>query len=246
VADITPAAPPRDNGKTPATLLRRLHDGLDPLAWDEFFRRYWSLIFACARRRGCSDHTAEEIVQDVMLNVFEQKDVFHYDPARGRFRNWLGKLVRNEVAQRRRRPSERVRAPGGKSESRTIEPEADGTGPEKAWEDAFEEALLLVLLDVVRREMSARAYLAFELYTLYDLPGAKVAEYTGLSRNGVYRAHKRALRRLRELGATYRKDGQLGERIKQALRSRPNAILERSLTTRIEKTMRSRREFFRS
>ena len=60
-----------------------------------------------------------------MLNVFEQKDVFHYDPARGRFRDWLGKLVRNKVAQRRRRPSERVRAPGGKSDFGPIEPEAN-------------------------------------------------------------------------------------------------------------------------
>lgn len=221
---------------------------MDPLAWDEFFRRYWSLIFAFARRRGCSDHTAEEIVQDMMLSVFEQKDVFHYDPARGRFRDWLGKLVRNKVAQRRRHPSERVRARGGQSDFAVIEPEADvepgraklDAVPDTAWEDAFEEALLLVLLDVVRRGMSARAYLAFELYTLYDLPGAKVAEYTGLSRNGVYRAHKRALRRLRELGAQYRHDGQLGERVKQALRSRPDAAVERSLTTHIEKTMRSR------
>ncbi len=218
---------------------------MDPLAWDEFFRRYWSLIFAFARRRGCSDHTAEEIVQDVMLNVFEQKDVFHYDPARGRFRDWLGKLARNKVAQRRRQPSERVRARGGESDFAAIEPQAgvlsgDGAQPETAWEATFEEALLLVLLDVVRREMSARAYLAFELYALYDLPGAKVAEYTGLSRNGVYRAHKRALGRLRELGATYRKDGQLGEHVKQAMRSRPDAAVERSLTTRIEKTMRSR------
>ena len=67
-----------------------------------------------------------------------------------------------------------------------------------------------------------------------------VAEYTGLSRNSVYRSHKRALGRLKQLGATYRNDGQLGERVKQAMRSRPDAAVERSLTARIEKTMRSR------
>ena len=240
MAEFTPAAPPDDNSKTSVTLLGRLHDGLDPLAWDEFLRRYWPLIFTFARRRGCSAHTAEEVVQDVMLNVFEQRDLFQYDPARGRFRDWLGKVVRNRVAQRRRQPSERIRALGGKSDFGTIESEADETKAETAWENTFEEALLLVLLDIVRREMNARAYLAFELCALHDLPGAKVAEYTGLSRNGVYRAHKRALGRLKELGATYRKDGQLGEHVKQALRSRPDAAIERSLTTRIEKTMRSR------
>ncbi len=228
------------NSKTRATLLRRLCDGSDPLAWDEFFGRYWTLIYGFARHRGCSDHTAEEIVQDVMLKVFEQRDLFNYDPARGRFRDWLGTLVRNKVAQRRRGPAERVRAQGGDAQINRAEPEAPQSDPDAAWEAAFEQTLLLVLLDVLRREMDPRAYLAFELYTLYDLPGGKVAKYTGLSRNGVYRAHKRALRRLRELGAAYRKDGQLGERIKRAIRSRPQAAVERSLSTRIEKTMRSR------
>ena len=79
---------------TRPTLLKRLGDGADPLAWDEFFDRYWRLIYAFARRRGCSDHTAEEVVQEVMLAVFQQQDVFSYDPARGRFRDWLGAVVR--------------------------------------------------------------------------------------------------------------------------------------------------------
>jgi len=228
------------NTKTQVTLLKRLRDASDPLAWEEFFQHYWPLIYGFARHRGCSDHTAEEIVQDVMLKVFEQRDLFHYDPARGRFRDWLGTLVRNAVAQRRRGPSERIRALGGDPELPCPEPESRDPGPDALWENAFEETLLLLLLDVVRREMNPRAYLAFELYALYELPGAKVAEYTGLSRNGVYRAQKRALRRLSELGAAYRNDGQLGQRIRQAVRSRPNAAIERSLSTRIEKTMRSR------
>ena len=71
------------NSNTRVTLLERLRDGSDALAWDEFFDRYWRLIFASAKRRGCSEHTAEEIVQDVMLAVFENKHVFRYDPAQG-------------------------------------------------------------------------------------------------------------------------------------------------------------------
>jgi hypothetical protein len=53
------------NGKTRATLLDRLRDGRDALAWDELFERYRPLIYSFARHRGCSGRSAEEVVQDV-------------------------------------------------------------------------------------------------------------------------------------------------------------------------------------
>jgi RNA polymerase sigma factor (sigma-70 family) len=239
VVEFSLADASASHSKTRATLLARLQNGSDAYAWEEFFQRYWHLIYAYARRCNCSEHTAEEVVQDVMLKVFEQKDVFQYDPARGRFRDWLGTVVRNKVAEIRRRPSERIRAAGDDSDLKHIEPQAADAEPYDVWENAFEEALLLVLLDVVRGEMSPRAYLAFELFTLQEIPGAKVAKHTGLTRNGVYRAHKRALQRLKELGAGYLDDGQLSECIKQSFRSRPNAAIEQSLTTRVEKAMQS-------
>ena len=116
-----------------------------------------------------------------MLKVFEQKDLFRYDPARGRFRAWLGTLVANRVADFRRKPSERVRASGDDSHGDPLENVAEASACEDDWNAAFEQSLLLVLLDVVRHEMSPRAYLAFELSTLHGLPGDKVAQHTGLT-----------------------------------------------------------------
>lgn len=225
---------------TPTTLLKRLREGGDVLAWDEFFQRYWRLVFTFARRRGCSDHTAEEIVQDVMLTVFEKRDVYRYDPERGHFRDWLGTLVRNKVADHRRRPSGRIRGRGGDPDITVTEPEADDASPDDIWEAAFEESLLAVLLDVIRREMNPRTYQAFELFALCQVPAAKVAATTGLTPNAVYQARKNVFRRLAELGSTYRDAGQLDERVKQALRSRPSSAVEQSLTDRIAKTLRSR------
>jgi RNA polymerase sigma-70 factor (ECF subfamily) len=228
------------NTKTRATLLERLGDGADRLAWDEFFDRYWRLIYAAATRRGCSEHTAEEIVQEVMLAVFEKREVFRYDPAQGRFRDWLAALVRNKVAEHRRRPGGRIRARGGDSSVDLLERQAADARPEAVWEAAWEEALLVALLELVRREVNPRTYQAFELFTLHEMRGAQVARITGQSRNAVYLARKKVFARLKQLGAPYRTNGQLGRRLKQALQSQPDAAVERPLTIRVAKTMQSR------
>jgi RNA polymerase sigma factor (sigma-70 family) len=227
---------------TRVTLLERLRDGSDPLAWDEFFAQYWRLIYSAAQARGCSPHTAEEVVQDVLLAVFEHRDVFRYDPAKGRFRDWLCAVVRSKVAEIRRRPADRIRGVGGDGPAEIADIEADDGLADEAWETAFEQSLLVVLLDTIRRRMNPRTYQAFELFTLGKLSGAEVARVTGLTRNAVYQARKTVLKRLGELGQTYRDNGRLPEQIKRALESSPDAQVERSLTRRITQSMQSRQE----
>lgn len=228
------------NSKTRITLLERLRNGTDQLSWEDFFARYWPLIFSSAKFRGCSDNTAEEVVQDVMLVVFQQKDVFRYDPERGRFRDWLGTVVKNKVAEHRRRPAERERPVDPGQDQALGQIASEDLGPDEAWEAAYENALLTVLLDRVRQETNPKTYLAFELSALGELSGKQVSELTGMSRNAVYKSYKRVLKRLTELGASYRDDGQLNQQVKEALRLRPPATVERTVYERIEKTMQSR------
>ena len=227
------------DNKTNVTLLERLRQGTDALAWQEFSDRYWRLIFTVAKRRGCSDHTAEEVVQEVMVEVFRQRDTFSYDPAQGRFRDWLGTVVRNLVAKYRRGPAQRIRGRGGDAD--LPEPEAGDGSPDDAWDAEYEQAMLAVLLDVVRREVTPDTYQAFELVAIRGLSGDKAAEITGLSRNAVYLARKRGFERLQALGAPYRNSGQLHQCVKETLAMRPKCDVERSMITRLEQTMRSRR-----
>jgi RNA polymerase sigma-70 factor (ECF subfamily) len=230
------------HSNTRLTLLESLREGTDPQAWEEFFGRYWPLIYGYAKQGGCSDHSAEDIVQDVLATVFQQRSVFRYDPQRGRFRSWLGKVVRNKIAEHRRRPNQRVRPLGGDSSAALAWQNADGDSPEAAWEAAFERNLLTALLDVLQAEMAPQRFQAFELFVFSDLSASEVAEITGLTRHGVYNARRAAFKRLEELGQPYRERGELTARIKRAIESSPDASVERSLTSRMQRTMRSRQE----
>ncbi len=91
-----------------------------------------------------------------MLTVFQGRRVFQYDPSRGRFRDWLATVVRNAVARQRRAPAQRIRGKGGEGGPGAIEPDASLPAPEDDLQAAYEDGLLGVLLDVVRRETAER------------------------------------------------------------------------------------------
>lgn len=222
---------------TRASLLDRLKDGADALTWREFFDRYWRVLYAFARRRGASDHTAQDVVQEVMLTVFRQRHVFRYDPARGRFRDWLCAVARNALAAVRRNPQGRraLTLSDDLKDSAPAAPAEDA--PDAMWQETFERTLVVALLDVVRSEVEPRTYQAFELTALHGLRAAEAARLTGLTRNAVYLARRRVLQRLRELGGPYRDDGHLGREVKAALELSPGPEIERGMTTRVETAM---------
>jgi RNA polymerase sigma-70 factor, ECF subfamily len=230
------------DGDTQVTLLDRLREAPDPLAWQDFFDRYWRTIFALARHLGCQDQSADDVVQEVLLALFQQRHVFRYDPARGRFRDWLAAVVRNTVARRRRRREDRLRGRGHAPGESSAEPLDDQPAADAACQAAFEDALLGTILDIARREVSPQTYQAFELAVLHDMPGALVAKVTGLSRNAVYKARARVLERLQELGLAYGRSGQLTARLKQVLHTRPPAAVQRSIVSRIEESVRAQWE----
>jgi RNA polymerase sigma factor (sigma-70 family) len=212
------------------------------MAWNDFFTCYWPVVFAYARHRGCSEHTAEEIVQEVMLKVFQKRDVFRYEPAQGRFRNWLHRIVNNQVAEFRRRPSERIRAQGGDSMAALMECAAEESRPDPAWDEAFDRAVLAALVHAVQRQTNPRDFVAFELTVLQDRAPGDVARLLGMSRNMVYKARRRVLQQLRQLAGDYADEGRLCRQVREALESLPDAAIGRSLSGQLAETIESGRK----
>jgi RNA polymerase sigma-70 factor (ECF subfamily) len=223
-------------------LLERIRDAADAPAWEDFWRHYGALIFTFAKRRGCSDATAQDVVQDVMFEVFKGREVLHYDPAKGRFRDWLGGVVRHRVFRRRQAPGERIRAAGGSCDQVLADQSEPVAAADHEWQELFDDAVLDVLLNTVRDEVSPATYQAFELTMIQDLPGAEVARATGLSRNAVYLARKRVLKRLRELGVLHRTRKQLAEQVQRVLVSHLPGDVERTLASSLDESLRRRRE----
>ena len=91
---------------TRRSLVERLVNLEDRRRWQEFFERYWKLIYGVARRAGLSDAEAQDVVQETVITV--AKNISKYERTAGSFQNWLLHITRWRIADQFRK-----RAPGG-------------------------------------------------------------------------------------------------------------------------------------
>jgi RNA polymerase sigma-70 factor (ECF subfamily) len=82
---------------THPSLLARVRDPQDAEAWREFEARYRDLIRRYCRKRGLQQADAEDVSQTVLLALSRALKRFHFDPRRGRFRDYLGRVVHHAI-----------------------------------------------------------------------------------------------------------------------------------------------------
>jgi RNA polymerase sigma-70 factor (ECF subfamily) len=82
---------------TSNTLLERLRDRGDRVAWRTFEERYSPLIKRWGRSIGLNTTDADELSQEVFLTL--AKKVESYDRSKGRFRTWLKTVTINKFRE---------------------------------------------------------------------------------------------------------------------------------------------------
>jgi len=110
-----------DPGPADEVLVGRLR-GRDLEAFETLYDRYADLVFSVALRVVSDRHVAEDVMQDVYLQLWRRPEQF--DAARGTFRTWLLSVTRNRSIDERRAVTRRLRhaAPASRTgEEETIE-----------------------------------------------------------------------------------------------------------------------------
>src|SRR5262245_44229902 len=80
---------------TSVSLLERLRRPRDAEAWARFVALYTPLLLAWAHRLGLQPADAADLVQDVLVLLFQKLPEFTYDPGKS-FRHWLHVVLRNK------------------------------------------------------------------------------------------------------------------------------------------------------
>jgi RNA polymerase sigma factor (sigma-70 family) len=176
------------------------HGGAE--AWERFYNMYSRVLLSFARRQGCDEHAALDVVQETLMVVLRKLPDFEYDADRGRFRNWLISIVSNKVCESRRRARldrlVSLDAPleNGQSFADMLaadQPDVAGK-IEQDWRQALlEEALRQVLEDPRTNADTVAIFraVAMEGRTLSD-----VAKQFRMKENAIYQIKHRIMTRL--------------------------------------------------
>jgi RNA polymerase sigma-70 factor (ECF subfamily) len=182
---------------TRPSLLLRLRDARDSDAWNTFTAVYGPLIHNYSRRKGLSVADSEEVAQKVFLRLVQSLGTFEYQPKRGRFRDWLGTIVRHEIIRQWHQQQRQVEGADTVRDERVLEG-IEARVEDTAWNEAFHAQVLREALARSRLHFAEPTWRAFEGVWLHNRPALEVARELGQQPPWVYLAKTRVLKRLWE------------------------------------------------
>lgn len=172
---------------TPPSLLLRLRDSRDRTAWETFTEVYSPLVYNFCRMRKLQPSDAADVTQEVLLRVSKGIHNLDYDRKQGLFRDWVARIVSNEV---RRHFSK-------KSEFASLSADWDSAGADDLWNDHFHQHIFSTAVDRCRPHFSEQTWELFDRSWMQQQPAQEVAVQLGVDVAKVYVARSRILKRLR-------------------------------------------------
>jgi RNA polymerase sigma-70 factor, ECF subfamily len=186
---LSPAVP-----DTSWSLLRSVQDG-SPEGWSRLVFLYAPVLARWCRRAGLQDADADNVVQEVFVTLARHIISFRSDRGSGRFRAFLATVARTRIADHHRREGRRPVQLDAAACQFLKDPAPDGTQVDAV----FRDLELRRALDVVRSEVAASTWEAFQRTVLEEQAAAEVATVLGLTVGAVRLARFRVLRKLRGL-----------------------------------------------
>jgi RNA polymerase sigma factor (sigma-70 family) len=182
---------------TRPSLLVRIRDLRDEMAWGEFAQLYTPLIYRFARQSGLQDADASLVTQDVLVTVARTIHRFEYNRKTGSFRGWLKVVTRSRLTDFLRAQDREVQGTGDTGMLHAIDEQPDASQPD-LWEREFRRTLFEWAVDRIRCDFEDTTWRAFWQTSVDDRETVEVAEELGLSVGAVYIARSRVLARLRK------------------------------------------------
>lgn len=193
---------------TQTHLLWAVRDTHNREAWVSFYRIYGTMVSHFVRRLGLSEAEADDATQEVLLAAHKSLQEGLYDPAKGRFRNWLYGIARKRalVALRARARRTRVQSTAQEEGADLLDALEDKHADESArevWQREWRYAILEEAMRHVQAAVGDKEFQAFVLHAIENRPVNEVAEMLDISPSSVYVYKGRVLAAIRDWAARF-------------------------------------------
>jgi RNA polymerase sigma-70 factor (ECF subfamily) len=166
--------------------------------WQRLDDLYRPLLRAWTARAGVPASDAEDLVQDVLVVVFNEIAEFERR-RKGAFRAWLRMILANQVKDYFRGQKYRPTAPGGSDFQGVLdELQSPESALSKLWDREHDRHVAASLMQRVQGDFDPTTWQAFQRHALEGEPAVQVAKALNLSLNSVLLAKSRVLKRMRQ------------------------------------------------
>ena len=179
---------------TRGSLLSAVRRG-DEVGWQEFYDMYKPLILLQGGDLRLNQTEKEELVQLVMLSFFNSSRTFRYDRSKGRFRDYLKKVIRNKACDLMRQRQD------GTVSAEVLEPTlaAIPSEAEDRWETEYRETVPKQAFEELKLRCDPTTLQSYDLFVRNDLSAKEVAAMLDIKPNAVYQHKSRVEEMLRQI-----------------------------------------------
>jgi RNA polymerase sigma factor (sigma-70 family) len=192
---------------TPVTMIDRLVMGSGSRDWNRAWESFVEIYSPAIRgsigyefnRLGwhhLDERMINTVLSDVIVKFLRASGSFKYDPAKGKFRNYLTQIicwcVRDHITASNHHPSEELTEGNDKADPTDDE-------PHKNIDRAWKMATFRTFLEEARERLGPQTILIFEMTKILEQPVEEVMEQLRVSRSTVDNANRRVMQLLREL-----------------------------------------------
>ncbi|QDS96195.1 ECF RNA polymerase sigma factor SigE [Roseimaritima multifibrata] len=190
--------------ETRASLILRLPDAADVVAWDEAVAIYAPLIRRLAVAQGMQPADADDLVQEVFSAIARSVSDWLERPDRGGFRTWLLAIARNAALNLLTRRGTRSLAAGGDDAAGMLadveSPAADISGQ---FDLEYRREVFRWAAAQVRDQVAEATWSAFWMTHVEGETVADVAKRLRVTVGTVYVSRSRVMNRLQEVVKQY-------------------------------------------
>ena len=184
--------------ETRHSLIVRLKDQRNNLAWTEFLCAYEPFLLRLVRKQGTPERHVADVSQQLLIAIAKSVEGWEPDGKSASFRRWLGCVARNVVIKFMMRERKQITGRGGSDFLTLLEDVTDASIDVEQIKQ-YEQELILWAAERVRGDFRESSWRAFWETEVAGRSIAEVSKDLGVSVGSIYMSRSRIFARIRAI-----------------------------------------------